>query len=299
MGDGDTLAEVYQPGMEEERNASSSSTRSNETSAQITHWMCPLDLRFSQIRMRPEFRDGRSVEDAVEKIEFNRSEDGGWKLVPPFPPVMVTKWRCKLRDADGRPKVDADTQKEILSARERWFTLDNRRLYCLQRAAVAKWPDPVSCEVVEMTEKLEAMDRTLKKFRTADSGRSIRIGDRPATEEENEGLRRWAWRDTVGLHDIVDSDDENTGLAATRARVRRSGNHNRTDAKGKGRGKGKERQNERSNHDCGSDAGFQFRPVANPVASMAIFVIIYCLLRMVVLGVKKYASGGQAPEDVV
>ena len=34
-----------------------------------------------------------------------------------------------------------------LGAEDRWFTLDNRSLYCLQKVAVSLWPDRAVAEV--------------------------------------------------------------------------------------------------------------------------------------------------------
>ncbi|CAK9109358.1 Hypothetical protein (Fragment) [Durusdinium trenchii] len=107
------------------------------------------------MRANPLFRDGRSLEKAIEEIQkvpwsgsCEESEKPVWRLKAPFPPIEVMKWRCKLRDeATGRPLVDPATGGELLDAEDKWYTLDNRRLYCLQKVAASLWPDRAVAEV--------------------------------------------------------------------------------------------------------------------------------------------------------
>ncbi|CAE6973381.1 unnamed protein product [Symbiodinium natans] len=98
----------------------------------------PLSVRFSQDRMWEEFSDGRQVEDTVWEIS---AKDGGHGydlfLSPPFPSVEIVRLRQQRRE--GSTGV-VNERGERLYGDESWFTFDNRRLYCLQRAALEHWP---------------------------------------------------------------------------------------------------------------------------------------------------------------
>lgn len=170
--------------------------------------MSPFDIRFSQMRARHEFRDKKLLEESAAQCKLVRCEEeteGGptWRLEAPFPPIEVLQWRCKLRDeSTGRPKLDPDTREVMWDTNDRWFTLDNRRLYCLQKAAVSVWPEKVIVAVVELKSALERI-RELKKFRTLDTGRSIFIGGR----REGETMDRWCWWEVAGLSEAP-ADEE-------------------------------------------------------------------------------------------
>lgn len=207
--------------------------------------MSPFDVRFSQMRARHEFRDGKLLEDSVQQIRIVRPEgesDAPMRLEAPFPPIEVLQWRCKLRDeSTGRPKLDPDTGEELWDTSDRWFTLDNRRLYCLQKAAIAAWPERVVMDVVELPPGPLTRIRELKKFRTLDRGRSVMIGGR----QEGETLTRWSWREAVGLSDDHPSDDAADDASASDAsnsfdnnRVRLRQQRRRPPGRGGGRGGG-------------------------------------------------------------
>jgi len=118
-----------------------------------------------------------------------------WRLDFPFPPIEVVRWRCKLRDKTGRPRVDPKTGEEIYDSEENWFTLDNRRLYCLQEVALRHWPDRCVARVSEVLGCGPRHHmRELRKFRTMDSGRSIMVG----SGLEGVGFMRWSWREKTG-----------------------------------------------------------------------------------------------------
>lgn len=184
------------------------------------HWISPLDVHFSQMRARERFRCDRLIEDSVPDVRavLLSAEDAAaiasepseaeaeltegvatgkvWRLEAPFPPIEVLMWRCKLRDEKtGRPKVDPETGGELCDVQDRCFSLDNRRLFCLQRAAAAVWPDRAVVAVIELPPGPLARSRELRKFRTLDCGRSVFIGSRGEGEE----LVRWSWRVAVGL----------------------------------------------------------------------------------------------------
>ncbi|CAE8649233.1 unnamed protein product [Polarella glacialis] len=179
--------------------------------------LSPLDIHFSQTRIRPDFQDGRSLEDtqaniqvtdlkAVQEFEdLSESElPGELLLVAPFPSIEVTKWRCKFRDENGAPRLDPDTGLDLYSKEESWFSFDNRRLCCLQRAAVAKWPLQARCEVVEVPHNL-ARTRELRKFDTRTFGKTVLVGSRDMPDPAC-----WSWRAAVGQPEEPPPD---TGVA--------------------------------------------------------------------------------------
>lgn len=181
------------------RSASSnalSSGHEGRRSRQGTLQLCPLELRFSQKKMRNVFADGRLIEDAVELVKpVSRPPDEAalyeapWWLEAPFPPIEVLRWRCKLRDeTTGRPLLDK-SGREIFEENESWFTLDNRRLYCLQKVAARLWPERCTVDVIAEIRKDRRM-REIRKFRTLDSGESIMVGSRV----DGVPFKRWAWR---------------------------------------------------------------------------------------------------------
>eukprot|EP00811_Abedinium_folium_P000014 NODE_10012_length_1383_cov_3.036624.p1 GENE.NODE_10012_length_1383_cov_3.036624~~NODE_10012_length_1383_cov_3.036624.p1 ORF type:complete len:310 (+),score=92.29 NODE_10012_length_1383_cov_3.036624:144-1073(+) len=194
----------------------------------IPEKLSPLDIRFSQMRARHEFRDARPLQQAVDLIvavrvpEAGLVEEGGeppavWELRAPFPLIQIYRWRCKLRDeATGRPLRDPSTGGELYDSEERLFTLDNRRLHCLQRAAVEKWPERCVVDVLRRPPGPLDRSRTIRKFRTLDRGRSVLIGSRT----EGESLVRWSWRAAVGLPATEVGESESSDPAAGRVQLR-------------------------------------------------------------------------------
>jgi hypothetical protein len=161
------------------------------------------------MKMRHLFGDGRRIADSVLQVEAascneeERAEYGvTWKLTFPFPKIEVIRWKCKLRDSNtGRPKVDPVTGEDLYDSEEHWFTLDNRRLYCLQEAAMRIWPERCVAQVAVIISGPHAHMRELRKFRTLDRGRSAMIGSRA----DSVTFVRWSWREKAGL-DESDSD---------------------------------------------------------------------------------------------
>merc|ERR1719163_24737 len=75
---------------------------------------------------------------------------------------------------------------------ETWYTLDNRRLVCLQRMASSVWPRIACCPVVVLDELPK--QSTARKFRSLDYGMSVRIGPRWTPDgEENYAAPIWSW----------------------------------------------------------------------------------------------------------
>eukprot|EP00446_Apocalathium_sp_SHHI-4_P053618 CAMPEP_0177375774 /NCGR_PEP_ID=MMETSP0368-20130122/44876_1 /TAXON_ID=447022 ORGANISM="Scrippsiella hangoei-like, Strain SHHI-4" /NCGR_SAMPLE_ID=MMETSP0368 /ASSEMBLY_ACC=CAM_ASM_000363 /LENGTH=441 /DNA_ID=CAMNT_0018839471 /DNA_START=43 /DNA_END=1367 /DNA_ORIENTATION=+ len=217
--------------------------------------ICPLDVRFSQFRARSAFRDGMLLSESMEQIRVvplkgegsaaapplpppllgpdGKQQGGGGAqdqeydvlLVAPFPPIEVLPWRCKLRLSSGRPMLDKTGEHEVYDSEDRWFTLDNRRLFCLQKAAVAQWPLRAVVDVVELPGGPLIRQRQLKKFRTFDRGASILIGPKAAEEPP----ARWSWREALGLEaeDLGLPEDFDPEQSSAQPRRRRGTNHAR------------------------------------------------------------------------
>lgn len=176
-------------------------------------WMSPLDVLFSQNVVYPKFTDGRSVDDAVKLIRAVPCEGDPDAVIlkPPFPDIQAVRWCPKLRDGQGKPLSDG--QGGYRMGAEGLFTVDNRRLYALQRAAVAQWPKRCTIPVEVFTDRLEVM-KHLKKFRTRTNGLSITISEWNGVGRDNikdfSAMRVWDW------HSAVSSVQEgDAGLKAT------------------------------------------------------------------------------------
>jgi hypothetical protein len=91
----------------------------------------------------------------------------------------------------GRARADPDTGADLYDSEEHPFTLDNRRLYCLQEAALQVWPESCVAEVVEFQSVPRNRLRELRKFRTIDLGRSIMVG----SVSDGIAFVRWSWRE--------------------------------------------------------------------------------------------------------
>eukprot|EP00928_Gymnodinium_smaydae_P080034 TRINITY_DN63833_c0_g1_i1.p1 TRINITY_DN63833_c0_g1~~TRINITY_DN63833_c0_g1_i1.p1 ORF type:complete len:393 (+),score=87.83 TRINITY_DN63833_c0_g1_i1:113-1291(+) len=134
----------------------------------------PLALRYTQEHIRTTFRDGRVVEESLREIRAEpctSSDSYDLVLRAPFPTIEIVRFRPP-------------------SAGERvshWFTLDNRRLYCLQRAAVELWPKRVAV-VVDML--YADSGHVWKKYDTTTCGMSVTI----ATSCKRAPICRWDWR---------------------------------------------------------------------------------------------------------
>jgi len=167
-------------------------------------FLSPLEIGFSQWKVRHTFSDGRALAEtapAVTAVRCTPDEasmlGAPWKVEYPFESIEVVAWKCKLRDKKtGRPKVDPATGGCLYDSETRLFTLDNRRLYCLQRAAASVWPERCVCEVLELVSSNpnERM-RELRKFRTVDSGETIMIG----STLDKVPFMKWSWRAAAGL----------------------------------------------------------------------------------------------------
>eukprot|EP00933_Yihiella_yeosuensis_P062675 TRINITY_DN6565_c0_g3_i1.p1 TRINITY_DN6565_c0_g3~~TRINITY_DN6565_c0_g3_i1.p1 ORF type:complete len:316 (+),score=66.40 TRINITY_DN6565_c0_g3_i1:52-948(+) len=213
---------------EEDATSRKNKERRPRTERVANAQMSPFDVHFSQMRARHLFVDGRPLEEAIASIEAvpwvapegaddTAAEDKPvWLLKAPFPPIEVLESRCKLRDeATGRPLIQSETGDELWDIEDRWFSLDNRRLHCLQKVATTLWPAKVVIDVCKVPSGAVTKARQLKKFRTLDRGKSVFIGGR----KEGETLVRWSWKEAVGLKE--DSTAEPQGVALRRRQPRR------------------------------------------------------------------------------
>eukprot|EP00929_Paragymnodinium_shiwhaense_P065408 TRINITY_DN32792_c0_g1_i1.p1 TRINITY_DN32792_c0_g1~~TRINITY_DN32792_c0_g1_i1.p1 ORF type:complete len:334 (-),score=53.63 TRINITY_DN32792_c0_g1_i1:2-1003(-) len=161
-------------------------------------WMSPLDICFSQNVIYPTFTDGKSVDDAVKSIHTADGEGDDVVLDPPFPMIEVVRWTPKLRDGAGKPLQDENGKDRLGS--EGLFTIDNRRLYALQRVAVAQYPRRCKVEVAVLKARDE-IGRHLKKFRTRMNGRCVNISEWNGVGRDNakdfSAMRIWDWRSAV------------------------------------------------------------------------------------------------------
>eukprot|EP00927_Polykrikos_kofoidii_P052048 TRINITY_DN45810_c0_g1_i1.p1 TRINITY_DN45810_c0_g1~~TRINITY_DN45810_c0_g1_i1.p1 ORF type:complete len:344 (+),score=62.99 TRINITY_DN45810_c0_g1_i1:97-1128(+) len=171
-----------------------------------TVWLSPLELRFSQNNIYPRFSDGQGVDEALSQIRYvdddaspNDVEGGGdLKLEPPFPTIEAALWSPKLRDGDGKPLLDANGVERL--GEEALFSLDNRRLFVLQRAAVTRYPRRCKTAVAVIVSK-EERARHVKKFRTRTNGLSVTICEMNGVGRDNAKdftpIRLWDWRSAV------------------------------------------------------------------------------------------------------
>lgn len=139
--------------------------------------ICPLAVRFTQEHIRPKFKDGHMLEETINEIQTVPGKDGyDFVLKAPFPSIEIVRWS------------QFDTEAAEAHA-DHWFTLDNRRLYCLQRKAAALWPK----KCVAHVEVLYATCHGIKRKDTSGTvGRdvAIRHSDKHADTESG----HWDWR---------------------------------------------------------------------------------------------------------
>lgn len=85
-------------------------------------WISPLAVRFSQGKIHPFFHERGPICEVMLQIKLNPDPDGARtkRIDPPFPPVRLLHLK----------------EQGVL------VTLDNRRLYALQRFALQEWPTP-------------------------------------------------------------------------------------------------------------------------------------------------------------
>lgn len=155
----------------------------------------PLALHFTQDHIRTTFRDHRSVDAAVDLIEVEASPCEEYDLIlkAPFPNIEILRWRPKgpssRSDSDASASSD-DSESDEEERDEYWFTLDNRRLYCLQRKAAEYWPRRVAA-VVEVL--YFDMDSCRKKYDSKSNGWDVTIAHSVKAPQ----IAVWDWRKSV------------------------------------------------------------------------------------------------------
>lgn len=141
--------------------------------------ICPLAIRFTQEHVRTTFRDGHNVEATVHQIETQPGDGCTYDIIlrAPFPHIEITRWTGY---DDGSRAEDTH-----------WYTFDNRRLYCLQRAAAAHWPRRVAAVV----EVIYSADRSSwkRKFDTTTQGQCVSV--RRSSLQDPIGT--WHWQQAV------------------------------------------------------------------------------------------------------
>lgn len=148
----------------------------------------PLAVRFSQPKIQIQFTSGEDIHETLGKIGVICPPQGSGTynhvLVLPFPPITVLRWRPKLRDEDGQAIYGEDRKSRsgrrgrAVRGDENWFTLDNRRLYCMQRKATQLWPAVIGAPVRVLDvwgDENARRSVNLRKFRTSSCGQSIRL----------------------------------------------------------------------------------------------------------------------------
>eukprot|EP00930_Biecheleria_cincta_P015893 TRINITY_DN130_c0_g2_i2.p1 TRINITY_DN130_c0_g2~~TRINITY_DN130_c0_g2_i2.p1 ORF type:complete len:360 (-),score=61.32 TRINITY_DN130_c0_g2_i2:345-1424(-) len=143
--------------------------------------ICPLAVRFTQEHIRPQFKDGRKLDESIREVQINSGEHGyDFILEAPFPSIEIIRWSqfdTETAQADG----------------DHWFTLDNRRLYCLQHVAASLWPKKCAVRV----EVLYAACHGIKRKDTSRTvGRDVAIkhSDRHTDQDQSD---HWDWRAAV------------------------------------------------------------------------------------------------------
>lgn len=159
--------------------------------------ICPLAVRFTQEHIRPVFQDGRTLEETIKEIKQKPGIDEYDVILEvPFDPVEIIRWN--KRDESGfEPK------------QRHWFTFDNRRLYCLQRCAVALWPKRVGTVVQAL---YAATDGSHRKDNSLTAGRCVWIGHSLKTLTDG-----WDWRDVAGCPMTKTSSGTPTAAVAAAA----------------------------------------------------------------------------------
>jgi len=124
--------------------------------------------------------DGRSLEEAMADIH-EQPGTGDYDVILQFPFPAIEIIRYGAGDTEQKHKNDDG---------KHWFTLDNRRLYCLQRVAAAFWPRRVAAAV----EILYASPGSVRrKYDTTTYGHSVAL--KHATKDVSVG--RWDWKLSV------------------------------------------------------------------------------------------------------
>jgi len=161
----------------------------------------PLALRFTQAHIRSTFRDGRDVAATIGQIEHRPGvQEYDVVLHAPFPHIEII--RCsphQRKHGSSKKSVQRDDQQHKTCTEEHWFTFDNRRLYCLQKAAIALWPKRVAAVVEVLYADSGALRR---KYDSETYGLSVDI--RHSTDIY---VGTWSWQKAVSGSKAINTDD--------------------------------------------------------------------------------------------
>jgi len=118
------------------------------------------------------------LEETINQIQMVPGKDGyDFVLKAPFPSIEIIRWS----------QFDTEATEALAN---HWFTLDNRRLYCLQRVAASLWPK----KCVAHVEVLYSTCHGIKRKDTSGTvGRDVAI--RHSDKDMESG--HWDWRATV------------------------------------------------------------------------------------------------------
>jgi hypothetical protein len=159
--------------------------------------LSPLAIRYMQAEIRSTFRDGRDVEASAAEIEAHPGT-GDYDLVlrAPFPAIEILRRRVRNRQGQEADCQEAGGESPCgpgeKESRDQWFTFDNRRLYCLQKAAAAHWPLRVAA-VVQVLYADHPAQLWRKKYDTVSSGRAVHVTHLDSQAQPFS----WHWRQEV------------------------------------------------------------------------------------------------------
>jgi len=157
----------------------------------------PCSIRFSQSLVQSHFHDKRPTAKAVGEIR-GRLTSTRWlgdfldrkqvepdvHLHPPFPYIRVLAGADSQRYLQKYGKEAHGGDSESLL-----YTIDNRRLFCLQQAAMRRWPKRCTVDVL-VTDRLP-YQRHAKKFDNHREGHCVQVGDGRAGSD----IGMWCWFD--------------------------------------------------------------------------------------------------------
>eukprot|EP00746_Dinoflagellata_sp_MGD_P156027 gnl/MRDRNA2_/MRDRNA2_85664_c0_seq1.p1 gnl/MRDRNA2_/MRDRNA2_85664_c0~~gnl/MRDRNA2_/MRDRNA2_85664_c0_seq1.p1 ORF type:complete len:514 (-),score=106.49 gnl/MRDRNA2_/MRDRNA2_85664_c0_seq1:584-2125(-) len=132
----------------------------------------PFAVRFTTESITTTFQDGTDLQDALSAIQTLPGDQKEYDLIltAPFPSIQII--RCPTADLS-----------------DHWFTMDNHRLFCLQRFAAALWPARVAAYV---TVPIGADSTTWSNICfTASQGTSVNF------QEAGMHKGHWDWQSAV------------------------------------------------------------------------------------------------------
>lgn len=165
----------------------------------------PLSLRFSQAVIYRTFHNGLNVDDVIGEIRGRhipaespfgaycprRAAQANVHLFAPFPYIRVLSGNRNLKYLDGRGSQPDQVSEE----QELLYTIDNRRLYVLQQAALRRWPKRCLVDVFVM-ERLP-YKRHARKFDNYKDGYTVQLGH----GRNSSDITMWCWFEQACLRE--------------------------------------------------------------------------------------------------